>query len=308
MKPRSRLRHCALGICLLTVWPTLASAQPEDFAVVVPGTTIGHLTVKPDGAALVVDFDYKDNGRGPTMIERLTLDASGLPTRWTLTGTTTFGSMVDERFEVNGTGAAWADSAGTGEATVESPPLYVAQSGSPWAVGLYARALLDRGGEMPVLPGGTLRLEQGETLTFSGSQGTLRATAYAVSGIDLNPHYLLLDDDGKLFAAIGPRIVTVRRGFEGEAPRLRQLATSLSTNRYEAIQRDVAHRFAGPIRIRNVRVFDPATRSLSPPVSVVVHGNVIAGVQPTPLPRPVRSSWTAPGAPSCPACTRCTRT
>ena len=73
---------------------------------------------------------------------------------------------MDERFALTGNAATWTDPTGTGNATLTEPSIYVAQGASPWALGLYTRALLkDADRRMPALPSGTLRLDQGETLT-----------------------------------------------------------------------------------------------------------------------------------------------
>jgi hypothetical protein len=57
---------------------------------------VGHLTAETVGDKTSVDYDVKNNGRGPTIAESITLDAAGLPTEWTVTGSTTFGSKVSQ--------------------------------------------------------------------------------------------------------------------------------------------------------------------------------------------------------------------
>jgi hypothetical protein len=276
-----RLAYCLVCLSLVAGLPSAAAAQTETFTVVADGGPIGRLIATTTGNRTVIDYDYKNNGRGPTMAETLTVDRSGLPVQWAITGTTTFGSKVDERFALKANRAEWTDSTGTGSATVDGTPLYLAQSASPWALGFYARALLaDADGSLAALPSGTVRLEKLDALALSGDAGAVQATAYALSGSDLNPDYFLLDADSRLFAVISPNLVIVRRGFEREADRLRTLATTLTTKRYADIHREVAHRFDRPVRIHNVRVFDPRTKALSAAVSVVTHGTRIAGIQP----------------------------
>ena len=257
----------------------LAAAETETFTVIVGGRNVGHLKADTDGAKTVIDYDYKNNGRGPTIAETITLGPDGLPRAWTIKGATTFGGKVDERFALKGSKATWTDSTGTASRTVTEPSLYVGQSASPWALGVYARALLkDSDGAMPALPGGTLRLEKAETFSVAGTGGPVEVTAYALSGIDLNPTYFLLDRDGRLFGTIAGRGVTVRKGYEGEDARLRALAEKMSAARYAAIQKATAHDYGAPVRIRNVRIFDPKAKALTGPKSVVVFGDSIAAV------------------------------
>ena len=260
---------------------TGAAAEAERFTVIFGGKQVGHVNVDHTGNLTRIDFDIKDNGRGPTIAETLKLGADGLPQQWTITGATTFGSKVNERFNASGKRASWTDSTGKGSASVEEPSIYVGQSASPWAYGLYARALLkDADGQMPALPGGTLRLEKGEALSVAGGAGSVEVNAYTLRGIELQPDDLLLDGSGTLFAYVTPAFIVIRAGYEAEEERLRGLASKWSTERYVSIQKSVGHRYDAPVRIRNVRVFDPKTSTLSEPKAVVVRGREISSVEP----------------------------
>jgi hypothetical protein len=213
------------------------------------------------------------------MKEALRLDAAGLPAKWDITGATTFGSKVEEHFAVNGSNATWTDSTGAGRG--KAGGIYVAQSGSPWSTGLYARAILKAGGDsITALPGGTLKLTKGEALSVSGAGGAQQVTRYDVSGIQTDPETVLLDQNGNLFAYVTTRDVVVRAGYEAEAERLKTLAAQWSTDRFVAIQKKVAHRYGAPVRIRNVRLFDPKAMALTGPVSVLVSSNRIAAIEP----------------------------
>jgi hypothetical protein len=258
-----------------------AAADTARWSVVSGGKIVGHVSAETTGDKVAIVFDIKNNGRGPTMAETLTLGADGLPTAWDITGATTFGSKVSEHFARKGAAAEWTDSTGHGSAKVEGPGLYVAQSGSPWSLALYARALMKApDNTLAALPGGTLRLEKGETLTVTGASGPIQVTRYDLSGIDLEPETMLLDARGELFAALDPGAVVVREGFEGEQQRLRKLAADWASQRLVEIERQAAHRYAAPVRIKNVRLFDPRTSTLTAPVSVLVRGKAITAVEP----------------------------
>ena len=261
--------------------PLAAADGREAYTVIVGGRNVGHLTADTKGRDTRIVWDVKNNGRGPTIAETVSVDAAGIPTAWKITGATTFGGKVDESFALAGTRARWTDSTGSGRASVTTPSLYIGQNGSPWALGLVGRALLaDADRQMPALPGGTLRLDKGETLSVAGEQGPIEVTAYALTGASLNPAYFLLDKEGRLFASISGRAVTVRKGYEGEDKRLRDLAETMSAARYAEIQKATAHHYRAPIRIRNVRLFDPKAMALTEPKSVLVFGDSIAAVQP----------------------------
>lgn len=275
-----------LAVVLLGVIAIAAPARADEtLSVVIGGNRVGHVKAVVDGARVTIDYDVKNNGRGPTIAEVLRVDAQGLPMEWTIRGSTTFGSKVDERFGRRGRRATWVDSTGRGSAHVDGANLYVGQSASPWSLGLYARALRAAPGRsLPALPGGTLTLTAGEGLDVGTGDMRLRVQLEMLTGLGFDPSYLLLDEHGDLFAVISPRSTVVRAGYEDEDARLRELAARLSRERHEDLQRRAAHRWNAPVRIRDVRVFDPATLALTGPHSVVVHGRRIAGVQPPDAP------------------------
>ena len=270
----------ALAIAPLCT-PALAQDATENFTVIIGGTKVGHLDVVRSGDTVKIDYDYKNNGRGPTMKEELKLDAKGMPVAWKITGNSTFGNAINESFSMQRGTARWTDSTGSGTAKPKGQAIYVAQEGSPWSAGLYARALLaDDDRSIPALPGGALSLAELEKVQVTGTGGAMTVTAYALSGTDLDPGYFLLDDKGALFAAISPRAVFVRRGFEGEDIKLRDLAVKYSTERFVKMQAKAANNYKAPVRITNVRVFDPVSMTLTEPRSVVVRGRHIAAVLP----------------------------
>jgi imidazolonepropionase-like amidohydrolase len=271
----------ALVLAIAAASPTLASAETVAYAVIFGGKTVGHLIADTQGDVTTVDYNVKDNGRGPTIAETIKTGPGGLPTDWSIKGATTFGSKVEEHFSQTGGHADWTDSTGKGSASITAPGLYVAQAGSPWSEEIIAQAVLKAPNmTLAALPGGVLHLEKGETLTLQGDGGPAQVTRYDLTGIDLTPSILLLDAKGHLFGDVDPSSVLIRKGYEGEAERLKTLAANWSTQRFVTLEKEVAHRYVGPVRIRNVRLFDPKTSSLTGPVSVLVRGKDIAAVEP----------------------------
>lgn len=275
------MRSTLLFAALVFALGTAHAAETQRYVVLTPEATIGHLHARVDGDTVSVDYDVKDNGRGPTMKETLRLSEAGLPVEWSISGATTFGSKVDERFSLVDGKATWKDAVGAGEAANATDALYIGQSGTPWALGVYARALMaDADGRIATLPGGELRLEKGDTLEVGSGDAKQTVQRVTLSGLDLDPTHLLVEADGDLFAVLATRGLLIREGFEADAERLRQLTVELGEQRFIAMQAEVAHRYEHPVRIRNVRVFDPKTGTRSEPVSVVVYRNRISGIQP----------------------------
>jgi len=275
------VKTVSLAFLFLSAAPSLALADTAAYTFIYGGKAVGHLLADTQGSKTTINYDVKDNGRGPTMVETIVTGANGLPADRSIKGTTEFGSKVDEHFSQAGGRAEWHDSTGKGEKATKQNALYVAQCGSPWSDQIYAHALLKAPGmEMPVLPGGTLRLDKCEALSVQGAGGPLTVTRYSLSGINLQPETMLLDDKRNLFALVDPESIVIRKGYEGEDERLRKLAAEWSTQRFVTIEKAVAHHYAVPVRIRNVRLFDPRTSALTGSVSVLVSGKEIVAVEP----------------------------
>ncbi|HVR92012.1 MAG TPA: amidohydrolase family protein [Novosphingobium sp.] len=272
-----------LAACALAAIATPVLAKPVDYRVLTLGTDIGHYTVDREGERITVDYDFKQNGRGPTIKEAVRVDASGAPLDWTITGRTTFGNAVSESFRRTASGAEWSDLAGPGHIRgKDAPHYYAAQNGSPLDASLLARALLAAPGHtLKVAPGGTATLTERDRRTFDGPDGRIEAITYELSGLSLNPSYLTLDANGDFFSVESASFIIARAGYEKTADQpLRDLAERLASERFAALQTQGAHHFAGPVRIRNVRIFDPAAKALTGPSDVVVSGNRIAEVTP----------------------------
>ncbi len=251
----------------------------ESYTVMTGGTEIGYMNVTRSGDSLLVDYDYKNNGRGPTIKDTIMLNAQGFPTKWDVAGTATFGNTIEEHFILDGKLAKWTDATGTSEVKIEQPTLYIAQGSSPYALFIQATALLNAKDQtLPALPAGSLKITEMEQLETKTDSSTLKLTSYAITGADIDPTYIILDENKLFFALISPNNITIRKGFEQEDKRLRALSAKYSTERFENLQSEFAHQYPGAVRIRNVHVFDPQTLSLSELVSVLVKNEKIVSI------------------------------
>lgn len=257
------------------------AAETTTYRMLIGGDDTGHLVVDRHLNQIAIDLDYKQNGRGPTIAEELTIDDRGYPIDWAISGKTTFGSSVDEYFRIEDGIARWQDTTGAAEAPIADKSLfYIEQNGSIYSRALLVRALLAApNGRIRVYPSGEASIRTRSTMSFEGSAGPLEVTAYEILGLSLNPELILLDENGEFFATAGPRFSMLREGYEAADETLREYAATLSTERFVEIQASVAHDYDAPVRIRNVRVFDPQRLELSDLKDVVVYGDRIASVQ-----------------------------
>lgn len=274
----------AAGLALAVALSAPALAATHRYVVIANGEKVGHLTADVQGRTTRVDYAVSNNGRGPKARETIEADAGGLPLAWTIEGESLFGSPVAERYAWRAGEAEWTSQADKGRVSAPRPLLYIGNDVSPWMLGVYVKALLKAPGRtLPVLPSGQLRLSEVRRTTVGAGKRAVPVTVYELAGIDLAPDYILVDGKGELFAVGG----LIREGYEAEVPKLDALKREISLARAQEAQAKLAHRFGGPVRIRNVRVFDPVSMTLSADLkTVVVFKDRITGVLANDTPGP----------------------
>lgn len=264
-----------LGVMMSLCLSGAALAETFKYVVVANGEKVGHLIADVTGRTTSVDYAVVNNGRGPKARETIETDGAGMPVRWTIAGESLFGSPVQEHYTWQSGQAEWSSQADAGKTAAAKPMLYIGNDVSPWMLGVYVKALLktpDR--TLPVLPSGRMRLEEVRKITVGQGKAAVRLTVYALSGIDLSPDYVLVDDKGDLFASGG----LIREGYESKVPVLQTLYREISQQRAEQAQAKLAHRFAGPVRIRNVRIYDPVSMTVGGLSTVVIYRDRITSV------------------------------
>src|SRR5690349_23404266 len=109
MAEMSRLPLSSLLLTLLAFSSGAFAADSAHYTVIYGGQNIGHVYADTTANRTTIDYNVKNNGRGPTMTETITFGPDSLPTAWTISGTTTFGSKVNEAFKRDKSGATWVD-------------------------------------------------------------------------------------------------------------------------------------------------------------------------------------------------------
>lgn len=277
MPCRNGVRFGAGAAALCVLLSAYGGPQVERMSLLSNGENVGHVHAEIDGLHVAIDYRVDNNGRGPKIRERLTLSRDGHPVEWTIGGSTLFGAGFEESYRWEAGRAEWSSQADSGAAEAPAPMLYVSADASPWALGLFARVLLEEpDGEADVLPAGRLRLEELHQTT-AGPDG-VPITFYSLIGVGLNPNVIVLDESGALFAEFRGRDVLIREGFEEEADRLLALAGELGRERLKTLERRLRHEYEWPLKIDNVRIFDPVAGEVGEPTSVLVRDGRIAGV------------------------------
>lgn len=277
---KTRWLLCAAPMLLAGSASIAHAATTERLTIVSNGDTVGSVAATTDGDRVSVDYQVSNNGRGPKHHEDIVLGPQAIPIAWTVDGTSEMGGPVAERFTWAGGTAKWTSQADTGEIKAARPPLYILNDDSPWALGVYAQASLANGGKpLAVAPGGKLDVARLREATVGSGKAATQVAIYRLSGLQIDPGYVVLDKAGRLFAVLG-RETAIRAGYEKEIAGLNAIAQALEAERIQSISAKVAHRFEQPVRIRNVHVLDPRTGTRGALSTVVVMRDRITAILP----------------------------
>jgi hypothetical protein len=274
----SPVKLCAV---LLTACAAAAAhaATEYHYTMLFSGQVGGeHVTRIADDGSITTDFSYRDNGRGPDFKEKLLLAPDGTLQRFAITGKSTFGSLVDERFERKGDRAEWSGKVDHGSLKISGKALYMPIDSTIEVTGITLRALIrEPAAKLPGIPGGELSVVKLLDTTLTNGKDTQAVSLYAMRGADLEPSYVWMTADGKrAFATIFPGFAQlILKGWEAQATDLEQQQLLAQA----AYQRDIAkrdrHELAQPLLIKNARVFDAEHAVLGPLQDVYVnHGRI----------------------------------
>ncbi len=276
-------------VILLFGAPSLSAEHVLRHSVTFSGKIGGTQTTTIDAnGRIVVDFTYRNNGRGPDVREETVLDADGTQLSYTARGKSTFGAPIEERFERSGQRSSWRTLAGAGEIVQEQAAVYVPESilseYSPETLAIVTRAVLRaRSSSLPALPGGELRVEKLKETTLNSEKEPLAVALYGLHGLTTGPTFIWLTSDAtmRFFASIDPGdMQIIETGSEPHANTLENLQLEAENELLAAIAKRLTHRLPDPIVFRNVHVFDSATGKRSEPSDVYISSGRIAAIYP----------------------------
>jgi hypothetical protein len=275
-----------LWVVLLSVSAAAAAkaATEYHYTMLFSGHVGGeHVTRIADDGSITTDFSYRENGRGPDFKEKLILAPDGTLQRFAITGKSTFGSLVNERFERKGERAEWSGKVDHGKLKVSGKALYVPIDSTIEVTGITLRALIHEStSKLPGIPGGELSVVKLIDTTVTNGKDSQAVVLYALRGEDLEPDYVWMTADGqRAFATIFPGFAQlILKGWEAQAAGLEQQQLQAEA----AYQRDIAkrdrHELAQPVLIKNARVFDSEHAVLGAEQDVYVNHGRIGTVYP----------------------------
>ena len=239
---------------------------------------------RPSLDTVNVHFDFKENGRGPTLDEVIKIGPDLTMLDYKVTGSSEMGGPVDERFTRRGGLAEWSVKSERGSKRLREPAFYVPVDSSLEVTSLMISALsASRTGTLRLLPEGTLTQQRlDEAVVTRGSESEV-VQLVMHTGLGLSPQFFWATTTAEhhLFAAIMPgNSAMIKEGWEVNLAELKRRQEEAAGRILEQRARELQHPMRGLTVIRNTRIFNSETASLSAASDVYVLRGMITGIFP----------------------------
>jgi len=263
--------------------PKEVPATAAMYTVTMMGVPAGQHAIWTEAGKLRAFFQYNDRGRGPKTDSTFVLQ-DGLPVSEQVVGNDYMKDPVSETFSLKDGVASWKSKAEEGSRKISGPAFYSSMYGPPIESALLARAALDRGGRIALLPDGEARISKVREFAAQAGGKSQPVTLYAVTGFDFSPVYLWLDAKREYFASGSTWQAVVREGWESAMPELIKAQEEASQQRAREQAQRLARRPRGKLVFHDASVFDAESARVVPHQDVVIDGNRIVAMGPTAAP------------------------
>jgi cytosine/adenosine deaminase-related metal-dependent hydrolase len=263
---------------------TVASSRHN---VVVLGRMSGASVSTPIPGGKKIDFRFVENGRGPAIDAIAKLAPDHTLTSFDAVGHNAIGIPIDEHFVLEGKKARWSSSAEKGEKEITGPAFYIPLSPMPELMAPLVHALEKAGGKLALLPEGEAHLEKTGEMVVRAAGKEKKIFGYAVTGIELSPIRVWLDEKGEFFGMIDAWFSCLAEGWEPVIPTVIETQKALDRKHAEEVARAHARKPpAAGFAFTHARVLDVAGKKWLDDHTVVVENTKIVAVGPSKTTRP----------------------
>jgi imidazolonepropionase-like amidohydrolase len=241
----------------------------------------------PD-ATLHIFFQFNDRGRGPKTTSVLKVGHDGIPVSEIITGNDYLKSPANENYSLEAGTARWKNDNEQGEKKISAPAYYAPLNSGPSEIALLAHAALQNGGKIALLPEGEARVQRMTELDIEVTGHKKHVILYAVTGLDFSPTYFWVEAAGKFFGTVDNWGTVVPEGWEPSAQTLLAAQNKVKESRSADLAAKLAHHEPDGILFTHTNVFDTESEKIIPDQDVLVTGNRIISVDPSPKRRLIR--------------------
>jgi imidazolonepropionase-like amidohydrolase len=285
MELTMKINALSLFSILLYSNATLAEQQYNYSILVDNGVKAGEQIVKvKDNGEISVRYIFKDNGRGPEVDESIRLNKDGFISHYQAKGNTTFGSVINERFQVEGQNASWSTGKEQGQAKYQQNALYLPVDGSPYLTSVAIAAMAKSGkNSLPLLPSGTLTQQVVSELIVDNGGEKQQVQLLVQTGVGFEPNFVWATQgkNPRLFAYLIPGYLTlIEEGWQHNVEAMLAVQQQAETSLLEQLA-TLPKKLEGLTLVRNARIFDSQSLTLSEPSDIYLLRGKITTIVPT---------------------------
>ncbi len=271
--------NALIGVTALVMVAPVAAARTLRYVVLANGQSTGSEVDSVDeNGSLDSDFEFNDRGRGPKIHAHYEYSSDGLPLRLSIKGVNYLKATVNERLVSGATGLEWSGAGERGSST--APGFYLSNEGvgGPELAALVRALQLRKDQALLLLPTGRAVLDTAGDVDVESHGQKLHVRQFLISGLDLTPTPVWVDDDGAFFAFPGRWSATIREGWESVNETLHALQLKAEDERYARLARSLARKPVHPVAIEHVRLFDSEHAVAVADQTVVIEAGRIVAV------------------------------
>jgi imidazolonepropionase-like amidohydrolase len=263
-------------------------SSPSPSAAAAPDVTVRYDVILGDhvaGKSVVLrhadksydeDFELNDRGRGPKVHTHVEVGLDGMPTRVELSGKDYFKRDVRELATCDKARCKWDSDDEHGEG---AHGFYVPANATFGIDGLLFASMTRSGAPVQLLPGGFLQAKKVADATVVHGGETKHLNAYELAGSSFVPGIEWFEDDGTTFGTVSDSGATVPEGWGDVVPNLLAVQRPLAQAWRERVTKQVTHHPA-TLAVVHARLFDSATKKVTPDATVVIEGGKVKAVGP----------------------------
>ena len=238
----------ATVVTCLSIAATSLADETQRYDWLTAGEKSGsHVRLIREDGTRVTDFEFNDRGRGPVLHEEFKTGADGMLVSLQVNGHSYMGAPVDETFRVEDGVARWNSTLEQGQAGPGA--FYWANEGTMEQLAMLTRVLLTTGsGQVDLLPAGKASVRKVAAHD--------NAELYAISGLELTPQYIWLDQEGELFALAAGWMGLTPEGKSDLLPALQEIQDQDEMKYHRKLAQTLTNELPANWLIRNVSVVD----------------------------------------------------
>ncbi len=263
----------------------LAAQKIKYIILMENGIQAGFQTIekrKPN--TVVTSFDFKENGRGPTYQEVYQLDDLGGFKSFQIKGTSEMGSKVEEHFQIKNGIASWHSSAESASKPFSKGQVYIPMDSSWGLNALLIEALKKRrSATLPLLPSGQLKMQSIARTSLKKGHRQLHIELLMQTGLGLSPQFFWATTGAKahLFAVILPGYsLMIEEGWQDYLTELNQKQNDAEKKILQLRAQTLQKNIEGIVLIKNARIFQSDTATVSEPSNIYFNKDYILGIYP----------------------------